>query len=505
LKLQEEHDMSRAYTQLEKKFKRAEVLGETSAMLHWDMAAMMPKGGAEARAEQLALLATLRHSMMTQQILGDLLDEAENDSTLNEWQAANLFEMRRTYTHATALDEDLVEALSRATSTCEGIWREARPNGDFARVAPSLKEVLNLSRQSAAAKAAKLDCGVYDALLDQYEPGGTAAEIDPVFNRLESFLPDFLQTVLDQQKGKAPIRPEGPFPIEKQEALGRQFMSALGFDFDHGRLDVSAHPFCGGVPDDIRLTTRYDETDFTSAMMGVLHETGHALYERGLPKKWRYQPVGTARGMSVHESQSLLVEMQVCRSDAFLRYAVPHMSAAFDGHGAAWGLENFIRLYREVKPGFIRVDADEVTYPAHVILRYKLERALIEGQMEVEEIPAAWNEMMMKMLGIRPDNEREGCMQDIHWFDGAWGYFPTYTLGAMTAAQIFDAAQKALPGLDDDIAQGRFDRLMGWLGTNIHGQGSKLSTPELLKHATGKSLDPEVFIAHLKKRYTAGK
>ncbi|WP_417831334.1 carboxypeptidase M32 [Terasakiella sp.] len=493
--------MSRAYTQLEKKFKRAEVLGEASAMLHWDMAAMMPKGGAEARAEQLALLATLRHSMMTEPALADLLDEAEVDNNLDDWQTANLYEMRRTHTHATALDEDLVEAMSRATSTCEGIWREARPDGDFARVVPALKKVLNLSRQSAQAKAQKLDCGLYDALLDQYEPGGKAADIDPIFARLEEFLPDFLQSVLEKQKGKAPIRPTGPFAIEKQEALGRKFMSALGFDFDHGRLDVSAHPFCGGVPDDIRLTTRYDENDFTSAMMGVLHETGHALYERGLPKEWRYNPVGAARGMSMHESQSLLVEMQVCRSDAFLRYAVPHMCTAFQGQGEAWNLENFIRLYREVKPGFIRVDADEVTYPAHVILRYKLERALIEGDMEIEDIPAAWNASMEKMLGIRPESDRDGCMQDIHWFDGAWGYFPTYTLGAMTAAQIFDAAQKALPSLDEDIAQGRFTRLMDWLGSNVHGQGSKLSTPELLKNATGKTLDPEVFITHLKKRY----
>ncbi|WP_417821966.1 carboxypeptidase M32 [Terasakiella sp.] len=493
--------MSRAYTQLEKKFKRAEVLGEASAMLHWDMAAMMPKGGAEARAEQLALLATLRHSMMTEPALADLLNEAEVDNDLNDWQTANLYEMRRTHTHATALDEDLVEAMSRATSTCEGIWREARPDGNFARVVPALKEVLNLSRQSAQAKAQKLDCGLYDALLDQYEPGGKAADIDPIFARLEEFLPDFLQSVLEKQKGKAPIRPTGPFAIEKQEALGRKFMSALGFDFDHGRLDVSAHPFCGGVPDDIRLTTRYDENDFTSAMMGVLHETGHALYERGLPKEWRYNPVGAARGMSMHESQSLLVEMQVCRSDAFLRYAVPHMCTAFQGQGEAWNLENFIRLYREVKPGFIRVDADEVTYPAHVILRYKLERALIEGDMEIEDIPAAWNASMEKMLGIRPESDRDGCMQDIHWFDGAWGYFPTYTLGAMTAAQIFDAAQKALPSLDEDIAQGRFTRLMDWLGSNVHGQGSKLSTPELLKNATGKTLDPEVFITHLKKRY----
>jgi len=197
----------------------------------------------------------------------------------------------------------------------------------------------------------------------------------------------------------------------------------------------------------------------------------------------------------------LLVEMQVCRSDAFLKYAVPHMTAAFDGKGAAWTLENFINLYREVKPGFIRVDADEVTYPAHVILRYKLERSLIEGNMEIEEIPAAWNELMKKMLGIVPASDRDGCMQDIHWYDGAWGYFPTYTLGAMTAAQIYDSARTATPTLEDEVAKGEFSNLFGWLGENIHSKGSRLSTTELLKNATGKPLDPEVFISHLKKRY----
>ena len=493
--------MSQPYTQLEKNFKRIQVLGDAASMLQWDMASMMPKGGAASRAEQMALLATLRHSMMTDEKMVDLLDGAEEQEGLTDWQQANLHEMRRSHTHATAIDEDLVEAMSRATSSCEQLWREARPEGDFKKIESALSEVLNLSRQTAAAKSEKFGCSLYDALLDQYEPDGKSAEIDPIFERLEEFLPDFLQTVLDQQKGKTFSLPEGPFPVEKQEALGKHFMDALGFDFDHGRLDVSLHPFCGGTPDDVRLTTRYDESDFTSALMGVLHETGHALYERGLPQDWRNQPVGAARGMSLHESQSLLVEMQVCRSDAFLTYAVPHMSKMFNGTGDVWSLDNFKKLYREVKPGFIRVDADEVTYPAHVILRYKLERALIEGTMEVGDIPAAWNEGLQSLLGITPENDREGCLQDIHWYDGAWGYFPTYTLGAMTAAQIYDAAKSTLPNVENDISKGDFSGLMGWLKGNIHGVGSRLSGKELLTQATGKPLDPEVFISHLKNRY----
>lgn len=493
--------MSQAYAQLEKKFKRILVLGDAASILQWDMASMMPKGGAESRAEQMACLATLRHSMMTTSEMSDLLEQAESEARLDDWQFANLLEMRRSHTHATALDESLVEAISRATSSCEQIWRIARPEGNFKKIAPALKEVLNLTRAAAEAKSEKLNCSLYDALLDQYEPDGKSAEIDPIFDKLESFLPDFLQDVLEQQKSHTFIKPDGPFPIEDQKRLGKHFMDAVGFDFDHGRLDVSLHPFCGGTPDDVRLTTRYDETDFTSALMGVMHETGHALYERGLPKAWRNQPVGSARGMSLHESQSLLVEMQVCRSDSFLKYATPHISEAFGKTGPAWTVENFTSLYREVKPGFIRVDADEVTYPAHVILRYKLERALIEGDMEVEDIPHAWNEAMQKMLGITPANDRDGCLQDIHWYDGAWGYFPTYTLGAMTAAQIYGAAQQANPDIEDNIIDGNFAPLMNWLKDNIHSAGSRLSGKDLLIKATGKELDPDIFINHLKTRY----
>lgn len=493
--------MSQTYVQLQKNFKRIQVLNEAGAMLHWDMATMMPRGGAESRSEQLTLLATLSHSMMTDDKMGELLEGAEGENGLTDWEKANLREMRRVHTHATALDEDLVEKLSRAKHKCEQVWREARPEGDFKKVAPALKEVLNLTRTAAKAKSEKLGCPLYDALLDEYEPGGKAEEIDPIFEKLEGFLPDFLQEVLERQKSRTILKPAGPFAIEKQEALGRKFMQALGFDFNHGRLDVSLHPFCGGTSDDVRLTTRYDEDDFTSALMGVLHETGHALYERGLPDAWRYAPVGAARGMSLHESQSLLVEMQVCRSAAFLEYAVPQMVKAFEGKGPAWSLDNLRKIYREVKPGLIRVDADEVTYPAHVILRYRLERALIEGSMEVEDIPAAWNEAMGRMLGITPESDREGCLQDIHWYDGAWGYFPTYTLGAMTAAQIFDAAKRALPGVEAAIANGDFSGLMRWLGENIHQEGSHLCVSELLTKATGRPLDPEVFITHLKSRY----
>jgi carboxypeptidase Taq len=410
--------------------------------------------------------------------------------------------MRRLWRHATAVSEDQVEALSRAVSACEATWRDARADSDFAAVAGKLEAVLALVRETAAAKAEALGLSPYDALLDEYEPDGRAQEIDRVFADLEAFLPDFLAAVLDRQRRlPPPSMPAGPFPIERQRALGVRLMTRLGFDFEHGRLDVSLHPFCGGTPDDVRITTRYDEADFTSALMGVLHETGHALYERGLPERWRRQPAGQARGMSLHESQSLLVEMQVCRSRPFLGFAAPLLREAFEAEGPAWEADNLYRLYTRVEPGFIRVDADEVTYPAHVILRYRLERAMVAGDLAVADLPGAWNEGHGKLLGLVPPDDRRGCLQDIHWYDGAWGYFPTYTLGAMTAAQLFAAALAADPGIEPGIARGDFVALFAWLRRNVHGKGSLLSTPALLEEATGRRLDADVFKAHLRRRY----
>jgi len=493
------------YQNLERRFRRMDAVAGALSMLHWDMSAMMPPGGAESRAEQVATLTSLRHALIVDPAISDLLDAAEADPHLDAWQRANLYEMRRAWIHDAAIDADLVEALSRACSACETTWRTAREQGDFKAVQPGLEEVLNLTRQVAQAKAEKLGVCPYDALLDQYEPGGRCQDIDNIFADLAAFLPDFLDDVLVAQARNPDIfPPEGPFPRTQQKALGETFMTALGFDFDHGRLDESLHPFCGGTYDDVRITTRYDEADFTGAMMGVLHETGHALYDQGLPQAWRGQPVGSDRGMSIHESQSLLIEMQVCRSREFLEYAAPLMRTAFAGHGDAWTVDNLTRLATRVTKGFIRVDADEVTYPAHVILRTQLEKAAIAGDLQMSDLPGAWNEGLQTILGITPSNDSEGCLQDIHWYDGAWGYFPTYTLGAMTAAQLFAKAKQDRPDIPASLSQGDFAPLMGWLREHIHAKGCLFSTPELLTQATGEPLNVEHFKRHLKARYLPG-
>lgn len=491
-----------AYSDLAGHFGRIAALSNAVGILQWDSDVMMPKGAAETRAESMALLHVLRHGMVTDPRIGDWLAGAEADQSLGAWEKANLREIRRIWTVDTALPAELVEASSKAISACEMRWRQARADSDFAGLLPYLTEVLNLQRQIGQAKGDKLGLSPYDALLNDYEPGGHAARIDALFDDLAAFLPGFTQEAMAVQARRPALEPlEGPFPTETQRALGLRLMAALGYDFERGRLDISTHPFCGGADNDVRITTRYDEADFTKALMGVLHETGHALYEQGRPQAYLNQPVGAARGMSLHESQSLLMEMQACRSREFLAFATPLMREAFGGAGPAWEPEAMWRRYTRVEPGFIRVDADEVTYPAHIILRYRLEKALIAGEMALVDLPTAWNEGMKTLLGVTVPNDRLGCLQDIHWPSGGWGYFPTYTLGAMTAAQIFDAACQADPGILPGIGKGVFIPLVTWLRANIHGKGSLLSTDDLLTEATGRPLDAAVFKAHLHRRY----
>lgn len=491
-----------AYSDLAAHFGRIAALSNAVGILQWDSDTMMPNGAAETRAESMALLRVIRHGMATDARIGDWLSEAEGDETLGAWEKANLREIRRVWTVDTALPADLVEASSKAVSACEMRWRQARAEADFAGLLPYLAEVLNLQRQIGRAKGEKLGLSPYDALLNDYEPDGSSAKIDALFDDLAPFLPGFTQEAMALQARRPPLEAlGGPFAVETQRALGLRLMKALGYDFERGRLDVSTHPFCGGSDNDVRITTRYDEADFTKALMGVLHETGHALYEQARPQAYLSQPVGAARGMSLHESQSLLMEMQACRSRPFLAFAAPLMRESFGGSGPAWESEAMWRRYTRVAPGFIRVDADEVTYPAHVILRYRLEKALIAEEMPLAELPVAWNEGMKALLGLTVPDDRVGCLQDIHWPSGGWGYFPTYTLGAMTAAQIFDAACTAEPSILPGIGKGDFSPLVTWLRANIHGKGSLLSTDDLLTEATGRPLDATVFKTHLRRRY----
>lgn len=485
-----------AYTDLTSKFARIACLDEAAAVLSWDAAAMMPEGGAQARGEQMATLAGLSHELLSSPEIGELLLHAKVQGA---WESENVTLMRNAHIRATALPVDLVEASVRANRACETIWRQARRDSDFPAVTTALAEVIRLTRESAEILGQALSLSPYNALMSQYQRGVTAEDVTPVFARYEKFLHQALpraEALQAQRAGES--LPPGPYPQAAQEALARHLATTAGLNFASARLDTSAHPFCGGTPTDVRITTRYDESDFASALLGVLHETGHALYEQNLPRDWAHQPVGSSAGMAVHESQSLLIEMQAVRSDQFLAFLAPLCAQAFDKPISAPALK---RRVRHVERSFIRVEADELTYPAHVLLRFRLEQALLCGDLTVPDLPAAWNDGFYSLLGLTPPDDRRGCLQDIHWYDGAIGYFPSYTLGAMAAAQLMAAARRAAPGLDDALAQGNISCLTAWTREHIHAKGALLGYNELLRQATGEPLNPSYFEAHLTTRY----
>lgn len=492
------------YQALEEHFRKLSRLEHLEAIAAWDEATMMSPGGGAARGEALAMLRGMIHAEASSPALAELIAAAEAESSkLDAWQRANLREIKRGYVRATALPPALVEAASLAESKSEQSWRKLRAENDWTAFRPLLEEVVRIRREIASALADRLGLSRYDALLDGYEPGARSERIAPLFAELGAFLPELIQAALERQKTLRCDEPEGPFPVELQRKLGVELMRRLGFDFSRGRLDTSHHPFCGGVPQDVRITTRYDEKQFTSALMGVLHETGHAKYEQHLPARFLDQPVGRARSMATHESQSLLLEMQVCRSREFAEFLAPLVADAFPSTARRFlTAENLYRVATRVRPDFIRVDADEVTYPCHIVLRFELERALIEGELEVADLPERWDAGMKRLLGLSTaGNDKNGCMQDVHWPAGLFGYFPTYTLGALTAAQLFEAAQKAKPGLTTSIAKGDLSDLDAWLTENVWGLGCLLEAHELVERATGAPLGTSSFERHLRRRY----
>jgi carboxypeptidase Taq len=492
-----------AYQELEARKKRVSALNNAMGILHWDQQTMMPEGAAGARAAVLAELSVLQHEMETGNALSDLIDRAESEADqLNAWQRANLREIRHQFMHANAMPADLVEKIVLAQSDSHMTWREARPNNDFKRLAPKLDTLFQLKREEADIKAALMGVTPYEALLDQFDPGRREVQVDGIFDDLENFLPGFVRKVMEKQSALAPpVMPQGPFPLDRQAALSHAVMRVFGFPFDRGRLDTAHHPFSGGADGDIRITTRYDEGDFMKSLMAVIHETGHALYEDGRPAQWLGQPVGHCRGMTLHESQSLLLEMQAARSEGFVRFLVPTMKRILGGAGPAWDTDNILRIYRKVEPSLVRVFADEVTYPLHVILRYKLEKAILANELSTPDLPLAWNDLMEQLVGVRPTDDTDGVMQDVHWPEGIFGYFPTYSLGAVAAAQLFAAAQRDTPDLLPGLGRGDVAPLFGWLDRHIRSQGCLYMPDELIKNATGSGLDTVAFKASIQARY----
>jgi carboxypeptidase Taq len=490
----------KAYKRLVEKYERIHHLSHMQSIVYWDQQSMMPQGSSDARAKAMAEFGVILHEASVDKEIAMLLDDAMGED-LSTIQKASLHEMIRTYANNTLLPSALVKAQSLAHSKCNHTWMEQRKNNNWKAFEPSLEEVIKLSREEASIRSEISGLSTYDSLLDLYEPGMKSETLDSIFADVKTWLPQLIQNIVEKQKSQNFIKPQGMFDTKYQKELGIKVMKHLGFDFNKGRVDVSAHPFCGGVPEDVRLTTRYDEKDFVQSLMGIIHETGHASYEQNLPQDLLALPVGQARSMGIHESQSLFFEMQMGRSPAFLKSIHPLIIESF-GEKEELEIENLIKIYSKVEPSLIRVDADEVTYASHVILRYEIERALINGQIEASDIPDMWNDKMQEALGLNTKgNYKDGCMQDVHWSEGIFGYFPSYTLGAMYAAQQFNTVKKIHPSINQSIEKGDLSQIKSWLKENIWSNASIYSTDKLITKATGETLNPKYFKSHLENRY----
>jgi carboxypeptidase Taq len=490
------------YQQLEEEFRRLHAFRGALALLRWDAAVMMPRGSAEGRGDQLAAIEMECHALLTSPKVSRLIDRAQaNAQMLEDWQVANLREMRRQRDHAIATPMSLISRLAKASARAEVHWLEARRAGRYEDVAPHLAEVVALMRDRAALLGQHLGLAPYDALIDEYSPGVTTAEIDGLFKAIGHRLPAIVRDALEAQAGATPQPLDGKFPASRQRALCTEVMKAFGFPFDRGRLDESEHPFTEGTPGDIRITTHFAAGDPFQGLLAALHQTGHALYDLGLPTEWRSQPVGRSRGMALEESQSLILEKMVARSRPFLTYLKPLLEKHFGVSGPAWSVDNLYQHLTRVHRGLSRADADEITYPAHVMLRYELEKELLSGELRVEELRDAWNEAAQARLGLRPSNDVEGCLQDIHWYVGQFGYFPAHALGALIGIQLWERLRGDREALDQELSAGDFSGVADWLRSHVYEAGARLSVQELVQEATGRPLSSAPTLRYFESKY----
>ncbi|KAG9071101.1 hypothetical protein KI688_008644 [Linnemannia hyalina] len=523
------------YDQLTARLKDLNHLNGISGLLQWDQEVMMPSKAAASRADQLSTLAGVSHEMQTSSVLGSLLEELEQrqdlSAELNPYELANIRLSRKTYKEETLLPVELVKANAALNSKSVGAWVEARKESDFSKFAPFLQDQVNILRQKVAYKmkggvceeARKInekaraslgltetdECykGYYQALLNDYEPGFKDDRLQVLFSDLKQNLVPLIAKIKAKNFQHDNSYIEGDFDVKKQTEFSHRISKQIGFDTDAGRLDVSTHPFTGGAhPTDVRMTTRYTINNFQEGITGTIHETGHSLYEQGRNKEFVDTPVSQALSLGVHESQSLLWERMVALSKPFWTYTLPLLKEQFPDREDLQAVtpEQYYNAFNRVEPGFIRIEADEVTYPMHVILRYEIEKALVEGDIQVADVPALWNAKMKEYLGLEVTEDRIGCLQDTHWAVGLIGYFPTYTLGSIYAVQIFATAKAAIPNLDENLAKGEFPVLKEWLNKNVHEQGSlRESGDDLIFDLTGKHLDSSLYVKYLTDKYTA--
>ncbi len=495
---------SEAYDSLVSRSRERSLLASCSALLGWDEQTYLPRGGASYRGDQMALLAGLHHERATDPTLGDLLATVAGSNLVADEDspaAANVRQWQRTFERVRRLPRALVEELARVTTLAQGVWVDARRTADFAAFRPVLESIIRLKREEGACLAGP-GADPYDALLDEYEPGARTRDLTQLFEALRADLVPLVAAIAGSTRPPAATFP-GDYPVATQRIFGETVASAVGFDFDRGRLDTTAHPFCSGIgPGDCRITTRFDPSDFLDGFYSILHEVGHGLYEQGVDADHAGTPMGEAVSLGVHESQSRLWENGVGRSHAFWEHWLPFARRIFREPLHATDLDAFFAAVNRVEPSLIRVQADEATYNLHILIRFELEQALIAGDLLVGDLPDAWNSRYQSYLGIAPPNDALGCLQDIHWAAGLIGYFPTYTLGNLYAAQLRDRADADLGGLDALIARGDFAPLLDWLRTRVHRQGQRYSAATLIERATGSKLDHQPLIRSLRERYT---
>jgi len=494
---------SQVYELLCRHARETALLASIQGLLEWDEQTKMPPAGGEYRAEQVAYVAGEIHKRQTAPQVGEWLAQLADSPLAADPHGdagAVIRELRRQYGRKIRLPQALVEELSRTSVIGQQTWIRARKANDFSQFQPILEKTLDLKRQEAAALG--YAATPYDALLEDYEPGATTAEVVEVLSKLRDALTPLVEAIVGSGR-----RPDGSvltrdFPVAAQEAFGKEAAAAIGFDFTAGRLDVTAHPFCGGAgPRDIRLTTRYNPRDFADGFFSIIHETGHGLYEQGLPDEYFGLPTGEAASLGIHESQSRMWENQVARSRAFWEQFLPRAAQAFAPALDGASLDAFYAAINDVRPSLIRVDADEVTYNLHILIRFELERAMIEGDLSAADLPGAWGEKYQRYLGVVSPTDADGALQDVHWSAGLFGYFPTYTLGNLYAGQFFAQASKDLGDLQSAFRRGEFQPLLAWLREKIHRHGRRYSASELVVRVTGQPLSHGPWMAQMRQKY----
>jgi len=492
------YGMNKAYQELVSLNQEITLLGSAASCLGWDQETYLPKKALGHRANQLSYLSGKIHSMATGKDFQAKLEAAEQAGSNNLTESANIREWRHGFDKSNKLPQELVERSSQTTSLAKAAWADAREKNEFSLFAPHLEKLVAEAKEKAELWGYEDE--PYDALLGCYERGAKTADVAKIF---DTFSPQVIQTArLAVEKSNAnPARKlEGDFPVEAQQKLNQEVAASIGFDFDGGRIDTTAHPFCTTLgPLDVRLTTRYYEHDFTASLFGVMHEAGHGMYEQGLPADDFGQPSGSAVSLGIHESQSLLWEAHVGRSQGFWNKWFPRAQELFP-QMQDWTVEEFLHTINQAKYSLIRVDADEATYDLHILLRFALERKILNGEIAIADIPAAWNESFQSMFGMQPPTDTKGCLQDIHWAMGGMGYFSTYSLGNLNASQLFHTATK------DTSVREAFDNadyapLLRWMRENIHAHGSTYLPQDLMKKATGEGTNPDYHLAHLKRRF----